>query len=166
MAAAEDHVAHAARTQAAINCLLRDHEGHPHSEWIATACFYKAVHLVEAVFDAVSSHHSHKHDQRNDRLREDDRFLAIASPFKQLFDLAQAARYLTVSHRGRRPTRTMSSFDSYLPPENIQGKVVDRLLVPIEQECTRLLGDKAVGLLRVNGSVDEGDQGDQETGED
>lgn len=43
-----------------------------HSEWIATVAFYKAVHIVEAVFHTHAGKHSNGHDTRIDRLKHPD----------------------------------------------------------------------------------------------
>ena len=59
-------------------------------DWLATVAFYKAVHLVEALF-ATHGAHSPNHTERNRRLKRDHP--RILEQFKPLFNISKLVRY-------------------------------------------------------------------------
>jgi hypothetical protein len=63
-------------------------------EWLAIVAFYKAVHLVEALF-ARSNIHSERHHERNRRLQEYHPEIWV--DFRVLYDVGRLVRY---SERG------------------------------------------------------------------
>ena len=90
MSRVEDHIEHASRIQVALDHLRGDPERF--SEWIVTTAFYKAVHLVEAVFVQLGLECSFNHDTRLESLRKDGRFNGFSPQFKQLYECSYAAR--------------------------------------------------------------------------
>lgn len=60
------------------------------SDWLAIVAFYKAVHLVEAVF-ARQGVPSHNHAQRNRRLKR--RYPEIWKNFRPLYNASTLLRY-------------------------------------------------------------------------
>ncbi|MEX2286504.1 MAG: hypothetical protein WD648_05390 [Planctomycetaceae bacterium] len=91
MATPADHIALANRNHDALCLLLPHAETCP--EWIATIAFYKAVHIVEAVFAIVLSEHSHSHDDRIDRLKR-PQFEILFIDYRPLYAASVIARYL------------------------------------------------------------------------
>jgi hypothetical protein len=78
MASERDHIACANRTQKTIGHLLQDCA--THSPWIATTAFYKALHVVEAVFANDSTvGHTPDHDQREQTLKRTRKYAHIYS---------------------------------------------------------------------------------------
>jgi hypothetical protein len=60
------------------------------ADWLAIVAFYKAVHLVEAMF-ARQGAPSHSHFHRNQRLKR--HFPMIWKHFRPLFDASKLVRY-------------------------------------------------------------------------
>ena len=59
-------------------------------DWLAIVAFYKAVHLVEALF-ARQQVHSHSHTQRNERLKNEH--AAIWKEFRPIYNASKLVRY-------------------------------------------------------------------------
>ena len=138
MAASEDHLRLASRTQSVIDRLLIDPQ--ECNEWIATTAFYKAVHLVEAMFDNLGHGHSHSHNHRLQVLRTADDFGAIYRDFKALFDMSKVARYLENDIPNRIRYQT-TAFERYVPPAKIREKAIEKRLIPIEVNVFTLIGN-------------------------
>lgn len=64
--------------------------GDGYADWLAVVAFYRAVHLVEAVF-ARDSIHSTDHNGRNNLLKRS--YKPLWAEFKPLFDSSRLARY-------------------------------------------------------------------------
>ena len=87
MASRAEHLEKARKNEAFLSSLNDDHP-----EWLVVVAFYKAVHLVEALF-AVEAFHSRRHHMRNERLKR--KHGLIWTQFKPLFDLSRQVRYHT-----------------------------------------------------------------------
>jgi hypothetical protein len=59
-------------------------------DWVVTAAFYKAVHLVEMLF-ATHGRHSDNHRDRHDTLKRS--FREIWKQYRPLYALSRRARY-------------------------------------------------------------------------
>ncbi len=104
------------------------------ADWVATVAFYKAVHLVEAVFFHNSGEHSYSHDDRRRRLRENNRYLQLHRHYFILYEASVVARYLASSNlRGYR------TFTDYMTWEDVQAQLLNHSLRQIEQSAERLL---------------------------
>ena len=60
------------------------------SDWIATAIFYRAVHLVEMLF-AIENWHSSSHSERNAKLQKEHQ--DIYADYHPLYNYSRFARY-------------------------------------------------------------------------
>lgn len=70
---------------------MRNSISRTYPDWIAVVAFYEAVHLVEAGFRNAGKPNSHKHRQRNDRLKRD--YPGVWRHFRPLWNLSKLARY-------------------------------------------------------------------------
>jgi hypothetical protein len=124
------------RTQASIKCLLAD--GPHHGPWIATMAFYKAVHVVEAVFlrlDGGPRKRSSSHDDRDNRLRRDTRFAHILKAYRPLFNASLVARYLSSDGQA------YPDFEAYMPASTVLSELIHNRLHQVEESASRLVPD-------------------------
>lgn len=95
MPKATEHLEMANRTQETIRHLLLD--VNLHAPWIATTAFYKALHVVEAVFENDPSiRHTTDHDKRGQELKRQNKYKNIAIHYGALQRASQIARYATL----------------------------------------------------------------------
>jgi hypothetical protein len=144
MATETDHVRLANRNHATLGYLMQEADTHP--EWVATVAFYKAVHVVEAVFAANLGQHSSTHKTRMEALKM-ARFREIHKHFRPLYSASRIARYL---EDGATHT-SVSTFTSWMPANAVVEKLVRRRLRAVENACLDFLSDGAKSvLLRVD----------------
>jgi len=137
MASERTHIAVANRTQQTIAHLLKDSDCH--SPWIATTAFYKALHIVEAVFaNDRSILHTANHDDRAQKLKTIRKYENITKNYLPLFRASMVARYLS----------THDSFDSYMPPAEVESKLLKHYLHQVESSSKKFLAqpDKLVEI--------------------
>ena len=93
MACESVHIQVANRNQGTINHLCEDRK--EHSTWIVTVAFYKALHIVEAVFASDSSiRHTSDHATRFVKLRTTRKYEHIYRRYSKLSRASNVARYL------------------------------------------------------------------------
>jgi len=143
MASASDHIALANRNHDALCALLPNAAQHP--EWIATIAFYKAVHVVEAVFALDSSEHSYSHDDRIERLKR-PAFHDLFMHYRPLYAASVIARYLEDSVSKKLDpsvtlTKRYKSFTCYMPAESVVKRLLRHRLKPLEEGSVRFLND-------------------------
>jgi hypothetical protein len=120
MPSQQAHLELARRNQELIDHLLRDPERFP--DWIVTAAFYRALHLIEAVFFMDPSiKHGGDHGSRFQHLKSNRKYAAIYKAYHPLWTASIVARYLEDKESGTQ----ISSFSKYLTVENV--KVIDVL---------------------------------------
>jgi len=140
------HIRLANRNHETLIHLLSD--GDAHLEWVVTIAFYKALHVVEAVFDAEMQKHSMSHNDRNQTLRV-NRFKAVHKPYSKLYRASRIARYLEDDSGGR-----FASFADYMDAETVRDKVIMKELRSVEQNCLQFLGDEAKReLIKIDQSM-------------
>ncbi len=128
MAAEAKHIASANRTQLTISHLLEKRD--QNSPWVATTAFYKALHIVEAVFDNDRNiGHSSDHHCRENSLKRTRKYDHIARHYLPLSRASIVARYLLGD----------DVFESYLPPEAVVSKLLHHHLRQIEKAAKRFL---------------------------
>jgi len=131
MATENEHLAVANRTQKTIGHLIP--ELSINSPWIATAAFYKALHIVEAVFFNDSDiRHTSDHGGREKRLKRIRKYDNISRHYLPLFRASIVARYLS-GHK---------SFDKYLSPNEVVEKLLKHHLHQVEQSAKRFLSNR------------------------
>ena len=97
MPSEKNHIAIANANQDALGCLLSSSSKHP--RWLAAVAFYKALHIIEAVF-AVAGEHFNGHSKREEYLGSHHSYRHIAKHYFPLSRAAHSARYSV--HFGRK----------------------------------------------------------------
>ena len=106
-----------------------------HSEWITVIAFYRALHLVEALFSQNPKiEHCHTHQAREQRLKTVKRYNHIYKHYRPLYSASPVARYLEDNRRN-----TFTTFSEYLSPERIISEIVGHRLLQIEKSVFKLL---------------------------
>ena len=136
MATEADHIRLANKNHAALLRLLDDVDKFP--EWVATISFYKAVHVIEAVFAHDLGFHSMSHDDRIQSLKI-IRYKKIFLNYGHLLTASRIARYL----EDYASKSKYSQFTDYMPAENVKKKLVKRFLYSVEQQSLHLLSENA-----------------------
>lgn len=138
MPSKEAHLAAARANQVTIDYLCRD--GENHAPWIVTVAFYKALHVIEAVFAADSkttTFHTDDHKVRNRLLRTTRRYQQLWKMYSPLWQASLIARYL----RENENAPTYEVFAAYLPRKDIDSKVLGHYLAQLEKSARRLIGE-------------------------
>jgi hypothetical protein len=65
----------------------------PYLDWVVTAYFYSALHLVDALLYFRDHIDPPNHEERRDYVRTKDYLRAINHPYKELKDRSEDARY-------------------------------------------------------------------------
>ena len=131
MAKESEHIAFANRSHETLQHLLR--EPLKHSPWIATVAFYKAVHIVEAIF-ANESRHSCDHSERESWLKITRKYEHICKHYLPLARASTVARYLV----------EVSCFEQYLGPTAVIEKLLQHRLYQIEKSARSFLKNPTV----------------------
>lgn len=128
MAKEHDHIECANRTQRTIGHLLTDKA--TNSPWIATAAFYKAVHVAEAVFSNDSAiGHTSDHDQREQALKSARMYEHIYKNYSPLKRASTNARYLS----------ECKVFDDYMSPDTVVATLLKHHLHQVELSAKKYL---------------------------
>lgn len=128
MAIESDHIDCANRTQKTIAHLLADPA--VHSPWIATAAFYKALHVVEAVFaNDLSIKHCSDHGHREQQLKRQRKYAHLCQHYLPLSRASSNARYLV----------SCESFDQYMSPATVIEKLLRHHLRQLEKSAQGFL---------------------------
>ncbi|MEI6541845.1 MAG: hypothetical protein WCO86_20315 [Planctomycetota bacterium] len=112
----------------------------PMPQWVVTIAFYKALHIIEAVFAADKKspiRHADDHAQRNDVLRREPRYSHLWKHYRPLWNDSLIARYL----QGNTGTDTYSGFADYMPLIEVEKKHLNHNLVQIVRTARTLIGD-------------------------
>jgi hypothetical protein len=138
------HIALASRNQDVLEYLLQDVDRC--TEWIATTAFYKALHVVEAVFaNDPNVRHTYKHEVRLDTLKQYRKYQSIHKRFRVLWSASTVARYLV--DQGQQKPQGYTCFADYIKPDRIRLDLLDLYLLPFESEAVQLLSPAAKGAL-------------------
>ena len=139
MASEQNHVALANRNHLLLVELIAAQK---HSEWIATVAFYKAVHLVEAVFAYKHSRHSNSHTERLGWLKIDHAIGSCFGAYRSLMNASLVARYLDSGESGG-----VSTFESFMPLNDVIATLVYGKLVKVERTILSNLSGPSQKLL-------------------
>ena len=131
----KSHLNLAEKNQKTIDYLLEKLDEFP--EWIATVSFYKALHLVEALFSQNSKVHSQSHDSRLQHLKKTPRYSNIYKHYRPLYTASMVARYMENKTKG-----SFFNFTDFLTPKKVKSELIDHRLRKIEQSVTKLLAPK------------------------
>ena len=112
----------------------------PMPQWVVTVAFYKALHIVEAVFIADKNSpikHADDHSQRNEVLRKHHRYQHLWKHYRPLWNDSLIARYL----QGNAEADSYSGFADYMPLADVEKTHLNHHLVQIVRTARTLLGD-------------------------
>ena len=132
------HLAAASENQAAIDYLCESLDRFP--GWVSTVAFYKALHIVEALFavdGAGVNGHTDDHRERNRVLKTTKRYQRIWMAYRELYQVSLIARYL----RGDEQGDNYEVFSRYMPPDMVKAKVLDHWLHQVQKSAASLSGD-------------------------
>lgn len=148
MSTEAEHIALANRNQGVLDLLLQ----YPtiSAEWVAVVAFYKALHVVEAIFSRDQRiSHTHNHHVRLETLKNERRYQLLFPPYRALWTAGLVARYLEAQiPAGTGSVQRFSRFDDYLPAANLRPDLLDRFLHPFEGLAFQLLSPSGGGLVR------------------
>jgi len=137
----EVHEAATLRNQKVLDCLLEndDHSPDDFAHWEITNAFYKALHLVEALFSqAKRPFHSKDHQERNRRLRDIKKYEHIWKHYRPLFETSMAARYSVDPSTGK----DLLDLNAYLSGRSTRAKFIDHHLRQIENSYAAMKADE------------------------
>jgi hypothetical protein len=132
MPSKQAHLAAADHNQAAIDHLRLRIVDLP--DWVVVAAFYKALHLVEAVFAHDGINHAQDHGQRNEILKKTNRYKNLWRNYSPIWQASLVARYL--EHVGPGDSRT---FPNYLDAKTVESLVLNHYLRQIERTVQGLI---------------------------
>jgi len=128
------HIDLAVRNQAALEHLSKDAPAF--CEWIVTVAFYKALHVVEAVFTHDGQvQHGRDHGHRHVVLKKTRRYQKIWTHYRPLWVTSTIARYLKQHDSGEE----YNSFADYLSPERVLSDMVDHHLHQVQRAAVKFL---------------------------
>lgn len=142
MATKEAHLAAAEKNAATILYLLRERDDHP--EWIAIIAFYKALHLVEAVFFDEDKVHGVNHERRDKFLK--DKYPDIHKHYRPLWAASMVARYLSGLKDGVGPAeggKVYAAFTDCYSPQTVENKLLKHRLFNLEKLVKKALQSQA-----------------------
>ena len=125
-------IAKANANNATLQLLLQADD--QHSSWVAVVAFYKALHLVEAVFETDKAGHARSHESRERLLKTTTRYNNIYKHYRPLAAAATVARYLALS------SKEFESFGDYMPAEVVERLIVGHHLRQLEKSVLKIVG--------------------------
>jgi hypothetical protein len=131
-----EHIALANRNQEALAYLLAAPS--PFFEWVSITAFYKAMHIVEAVFfnhEAPPTQHTVTHSDRNHILKI--RYPNLLRNYRPLFNASLVARYL--AYEDMSIDQQYTSFSQYMPANVVRSLLLGHYLVQPEANALPLL---------------------------
>lgn len=126
-----EHIDLCNRNQAIIDYTLGD--ASVCAEAIAVMAFYKALHIMEAMFDRNNGRHLTSHKDRDAYIRGSRQYSGFWNYYRTLQSASLVARYLSNANVG------YANFSDYLPPADMKPKLLDRYLAPLEKMAVQLL---------------------------
>ena len=126
----KSHLELANHNQEFLDTLVPQVERFP--DWVATVAFYKAVHIVEAVFacERVGSLHSSDHMARNHRLKTTPRYEKINEHYRVLYSASILSRYMRDDE---------AVFVDQYKPDQVIGELLNHSLRQIEKSAAKFL---------------------------
>ena len=132
MPAEKDHQALAQHNQDTIDYLLAGGDRFP--DWIITVAFYKALHVIDAMFARHFDGHGVDHRIRGEYLKKDNRYRLIYRHYKALKEASSAARYLSETCVGG----SYKTFTNYATMEDVKNEFLRFRLAKLEQSVNKL----------------------------
>lgn len=104
------------------------------ADWAATAAFYAALQLVEALLDRKSIRDHSSHAARNRILQETRSFQNIWRNYKPLYEASVAARYIDLGGI------SYAQFEQWIPLDAVRRELVNRHLREVRRSVGTQLG--------------------------
>jgi hypothetical protein len=141
MPSKESHCHAALENNAALQYLLLRIEDYP--QWVVTVAFYKALHIVEAMFAAdrkSTKKDTDNHETRNRLLKTERRYQKIWGHYRVLWNDSLVARYLKEGETfdSKNPP---FKFLSYVPADKILSQHINHHLHQILESARIILDD-------------------------
>jgi hypothetical protein len=103
-------------------------------DWVVIVAFYKAVHLVEALF-AIDGIDSSDHNSREKRLKRRKTCKPFYKDYRALREASMVARYLGGS------SGTYRHFSEYMTPQRVKDEILHEHLKNVEDATTKLMSE-------------------------
>jgi len=140
MASEADHISLADRNHDFLVDVLR--EGR-FPDWAATVAFYKAVHVVEAVFAADLGRDSTSHTDREESLKT-LKYKRIFKDYTHLLTASRIARYLESRDEGK-----YHQFADFMDAQEV-NRLVAKRLYGVKQHSLPFLTDHGKALKKIS----------------
>jgi len=138
------HIRQAFHNQEALDHLLLSDKDL--SDWVVVAAFYKAVHIVEAIFSNRSKgmHHSCSHTEREAKLKRDKDLAEIWRHYRPILNASLVARYL----QGKDTAPDLyAKFSDYMTPDQVNSEILCNRLKRINELACRFLSDEGQSIM-------------------
>jgi len=112
------------------------------SDWVCTIAFYKALHIVEAVF-ATRGIHATNHEHRESILKRERQYAQLWRHYRPLWSASMVARYLQGDG-----AEAYRCFGDYLAPEQLEQFILEHHVRQIERSAASFLSPQARAALR------------------
>ncbi len=123
------HLALANHNQDLLDILVTEIEKFP--DWATTVAFYKALHIVEAVFACENpARHGADHPSRERILKTIPKYTHIYRHYRVLYSASMVARYMQDNQ---------TDFTNYLSPQAVIDKLLKHRLHEIEKSAVKQL---------------------------
>ena len=140
MPSEEAHIRLAIRNQTALDYLATEVD--KYAEWVATVAFYKALHVVEAVFARDKAiGHGRDHGPRHQYLKRNNRYQHIWKNYWNLWRASTVARYLEDNGH------THGSFAEYMTPDQVVDRLIKGNLHRVQMSARKFLSPASVAAL-------------------
>lgn len=137
MPSKDAHISAARRNEDTLRHLLSG--GDEHLGWVATVAFYKALHIVEAVFHEdpnLPLKHTDDHKLRNKTLKNTARYQHIWKMYRELWQASLVARYL----REDETSAAHPVFEVFMPRDKVESLLLGHYLAQVEKSAAKFLG--------------------------
>lgn len=131
MPSEQDHLGLANHNQETIDYLCQGGDRFP--DWVTTVAFYRAIHLIDAMF-AHQDIHPPDHKTRGEYLKRDNRYKAVYSHYSALREASGIARYLREDAGGR----SFKTFKDYATMERVKSHFLGHALRHLELSISNL----------------------------
>lgn len=116
-----------------------------HAEAIAILAFYRALHLVDAMFLSTKGAAPAMHGPRAVMLGKERRFRDLKKQYDPLFEAAYVARSLTLPDR----VSSVATFFDYRKSDKVVGELVAGRLAKLERIISQLVPNRLAKMLDV-----------------